>query len=85
MIKWAFFANQARKVNDLEKKLETEQKKLSVLLDELSNDAKQYRYTLWRKEDGSYFWENEYKQIANYPTLTEAIVAYGTETIDFGR
>lgn len=85
MIKWAFFASQARKVDELKTKYNAEQAKLAVMLDELAKDASQHKYTLWHKEDGTYFWENEYRQIANYPTLSEAMVAYGTETIDFGR
>lgn len=83
MIKWAFFANQARKVDRLSKELNGEKQKLDTLLKELAEDAKQHGYILWRKEDGTYFWENTYKQIANYPTLSEAIVAYGAEAIDF--
>ncbi len=83
MIKWAFFANQARKVDRLNKELNGEKQKLDALLKELAEDAKQHGYTLWHREDDTYFWENKYKQIANYPTLSEAIVAYGAEAIDF--
>ncbi len=83
MIKWAFFANQARKVDRLSKELGGEKQKLDALLKELAEDAKQHGYTLWHREDDTYFWENRYKQIANYPTLSEAIVAYGAEAIDF--
>ena len=84
MIKWAFFASQARKVDKIKVDFTIENEKLSKMLDELAKDAKQHGYTLWHKEDNTYFWENRYCQIANYPTLAEAVVAYGTETIDFG-
>lgn len=84
MTKWAFFAKQARKVDVLKKEFDFENIKLSNMLEELGKEAGQHGYTLWHKEDNTYFWENKYRQIANYPTLAEAIVAYGTESIDFG-
>lgn len=80
---WVLASNQARKVDDLNKKLNDEKQKLDAFLKEIAEEAKQYGYTLWKREDGTYFWENRHKRIANYPTLSEAIVAYGSETIDF--
>ncbi len=80
---WVLASNQARKIDRLQREFDLEKQKMDNFLREIGEDAKQYGYALWHREDGTYFWENRYKQIANYPTLSEAIVAYGAEAIDF--
>lgn len=76
-------AGQAQKVDKIKKELNKETSKLKSDLTRLAKEASKHGYTLWHREDDTYFWENRHKQVANYSTLADAIMAYANETIDF--
>ncbi len=77
-------ASQARSFKKLQDQVDIEQKKLDFELEKLGKESKKFGLVLWYfLDNNTYFWENSHGQNAKYSTLAEAILAYGTESIDF--